>query len=138
LTEQIVLSHVTTGTSGSEDETVPWRVRADGNGTVVVASTSDLPGKDGAVVAAIRDPGGRFDAQQELTPPSEPPLYERQLSTAPIEADGSVEVAWDSGFGGGLGGRGRSAIASAGSSACGVSAPPKNRPVKRPLRQVQR
>lgn len=90
---QIVLAGVTT-TRSSENDGPQWRLRADGRGTVVVATTGLPPGDMGRVYAAVRDPGAPFGPQQELTRPPQPQVYQRQLRVSPIAADGSVAVAW--------------------------------------------
>jgi hypothetical protein len=109
---QVVLSQVTT-THSAENDSAQWRVRADGRGTVVVATTGAAPHDGASVFAAVRDAGGDFAAQQMLTPPGETGVDQRQLSISPIAADGSVAVAWGPEHGEGTGGlavrRGRSA-----------------------------
>ncbi len=99
----VVLAGVTT-THSSENDGPQWRVRADGRGTVVVVTSGRPPDDMGRVYAAVRDPGATFGAQQELTRPPQPQIYQRQLRVSPIAADGSVAVAWGPEYGEGPGG----------------------------------
>lgn len=101
---QTVLAQVTT-THSAENDSAQWRVRADGRGTVVVASTGRPPAAGSRVVAAVRDPGRPFGPQQELTPPTEPnATSQRQIAISPIAVDGSVAVSWGPEYGAGPGG----------------------------------
>jgi hypothetical protein len=100
----VVLTGVRTVHS-AENDGPQWRVRGDGAGTVVVATTGDAPLDGAAVVAAVRDPGTRFHAQQVLTPPGETGVLQRQIRISAIAPDGSVVVAWGPEFGDGAGGR---------------------------------
>lgn len=100
---QVVLSQVTTVHSADNDS-AQWRVRADGKGTVVVATTGAAPHDRASVFAAIRDAGGTFGAQQMLTPVRETGVDQRQLSISAIAPDGSVAVAWGPEYGDGAGG----------------------------------
>ncbi|MEA2157364.1 MAG: hypothetical protein QOE11_3504, partial [Solirubrobacteraceae bacterium] len=101
---QVVLSQVDTVRSGDFDAP-QWRVRSDGRGTVVVASTGASPDRAASVFAALRDPVGGFGPQQELTPPATRGIDDRPVSVSPIAADGSVAVSWGPDSGNGLGGR---------------------------------
>jgi hypothetical protein len=101
---QVVLSQVTTIHS-TENDTAQWRVRADGSGTVVVATTGAPPHNVASVFAAVRDPGGQFSAQQELTPPGESGVEQRQIAISPVASDGTVAIAWGPESGSGAGGR---------------------------------
>jgi hypothetical protein len=101
---QVVLSQVTTIHSADND-TAQWRVRADGSGTVVVATTGASPHNLASVFAAVRDPGGAFGAPQELTPPGEIGIIQRQIAISPVAADGTVAIAWGPESGNGAGGR---------------------------------
>ncbi|MEA2272989.1 MAG: hypothetical protein QOI98_1697 [Solirubrobacteraceae bacterium] len=101
---QVVLSQVATIHS-AENDFAQWRVRADSKGTVVVATTGAAPLNFAGVFAAVRDPGRTFGAQQELTPPNEPAIDQRQITISPIAPDGSVAVSWGPEYGDGAGGR---------------------------------
>jgi hypothetical protein len=96
---RVVLSGVDTVHS-AENDFAQWEVRADGHGTVVVASI-----RGSSVIAAIRDPGGAFRPQQEVTPPGEPSIDQRQFDISPIAPDGTVTVSWGPDFGDGAGGQ---------------------------------
>lgn len=97
-----VMSHVQTydnaGFGGPR-----WRVRADGAGTVVVATTGLPPTDLAKVIATVRDPGGRFSPEQELSRPI--PLALDQLAISPIAADGTVAISWAPESGGAAGTR---------------------------------
>jgi hypothetical protein len=100
----VVLSQVTTVHSADSDS-AQWRVRSDGKGTVVVATTGASPDKAASVFATIRDPGGQFAPQQEVTAPGEVGIDQRQIRISPIAGDGTVTVAWGPDYGDGAGGR---------------------------------
>jgi hypothetical protein len=99
----VVLSGVTTVHS-AENDSAQWRVRADGRGTVVVASSGAAPHDPASVLATVREPGGAFRPQQQLTPPGETGVLQRQIRISPIGGDGSVAVAWGPEYGDGPGG----------------------------------
>lgn len=92
--EQTVLSGVDTVGSGDNDY-AKWVLRDDGRGTVAVATVGARPEAAAAVVAAVRDPGGDFGAQQVLDPGGQPGAYDsRSVLLTPIDPDGSLTVSW--------------------------------------------
>lgn len=95
--EQVALVDATLVWVGDFEASL-WQVRADGRGTVVVASrTATVPSvSGGGVIAAIREPGGVFGPQQTLHP-AEPTTNNAQAAVAisPIAPDGTVSVGWD-------------------------------------------
>ncbi len=79
--------------SGGETGAPPWKLEADREGTVIVASGGDRA-HAGAVVVTVRDPGGSFSVQRELAPADPAAIDEPRITLSPVSADGTVTVDW--------------------------------------------
>ncbi|MDX6715412.1 MAG: hypothetical protein QOH30_1970 [Baekduia sp.] len=92
---QVVLRSVQTTWEG-DFVTAEWQLSAGRDGTVAIASSGDATSTAGAIYATVRDPGGAFSPQQQVTPEAvSPPVFGApDLAVAPIAAGGSVIVRW--------------------------------------------
>ncbi len=109
----VVLRDVVTQEYNIHGDIVPeWEFEADRKGTVVVTSTARVASTgNNAIVAAAREPGGRFAPQQQLDAgapfadclcPDPSAIARRYPRVSPIAADGSVSVFWHRQAEGGL------------------------------------